>query len=540
MKKAFVLFMMLVLSLVVVGFAAAANENFTMAYNGVVTLNPLMTQASNDHNVFYLTQLQLVRYYGTDMEFDGAESFEMSDDATVYTFHLRDGLKWSDGEPVTAYDFETTMKWTFDPEFGCPSAQKWYMIKNSEAYSTGSDESLTWEDVGVKALDDKTLQFTMERPLSTFAETVATKSLYPLRADFVESVGADKLGSSVDTMLYSGPYVISNWVLESSMDLVKNENYWNAAESFPVQNIHLIEVEDPNTEVAMFESGEVDAIEQISSQYYTYMEPYKYNVSGGGFMFLWMNGNGATEASQALMSNNNFRQALNYGFNREATTALVDAAAQPANRPIDPTFSGPNGGLFVDEYPVDTVPLTGDVDKAKEYLAAAMEELGYSSVDELPQLSIVTWDTASQKLLGESIIDQWKQNLGLNNIQLNQYVIGTAIGKFFDLSYDIFMITWETEVLPTDILQAMATGGECNAGIWSDEEFDTLVAQAVNAIDPIEKAELTHQAEQRFLDLAFIQPVWLEGQFHAVQDYVEGFVIEPRNGFAFNHLTVNN
>ena len=540
MKKAFILIVMLLLAFAAVGFAAASNENFTMAYNGVVTMNPLMTQASNDHNVFYLTQLQLVRYYGTDMEFDAAESFDMSDDATVYTFHLRDGLKWSDGEPVTAYDFETTMKWTFDPEFGCPSAQKWYMIKNSEAYSTGSDESLSWEDVGVKALDDKTIQFTMERPLSTFAETVATKSLYPLRSDFVDSIGADKLGSSVDTMLYSGPYVISNWVLESSMDLVKNENYWNAENSFPVQNIHLVEVEDPNTEVAMFENGEVDAIEQISSQYYGYMEPYKYNVSGGGFMFLWMNGNGATEASQALMSNVNFRQALNYGFNREATTALVDAAAQPANRPIDPSFSGPNGGLFVDEYPVETVPLTGDTEKAKEYLAAAMEELGYSSVDELPQLSIVTWDTAGQKLLGESIIDQWKQNLGLNNIQLNQYVIGTAIGKFFDLTYDIFMITWETEVLPTDILQAMATGGECNAGIWSDEEFDTLVKQSVDSIDPVEKAEFAHQAEQRFLDLAYIQPVWLEGQFHAVQDYVDGFVIEPRNGYAFNHLEVNN
>lgn len=539
MKKAFALILMLAVIFCFAGIAGAANEDFTMAYNGVVTLNPLMTQASNDHNVFYLTQLQLVRYYGTEMEYDGAESYEMSDDALVYTFHLRDGLKWSDGEPLTAYDFENTMKWTFDPEFGCPSAQKWYMIKNSEAYSTGSDASLTWEDVGVKALDEKTIQFTMEYPLSTFAETVATKSLYPLRADFVDSIGADKLGSSVDTMLYSGGYVINNWVLESSMDLVKNEYYWNAENSFPVQNIHLVEVEDPNTEVAMFENGEVDAIEQISSQYYGYMDPYKYIVSGGGFMFLWMNGNGATEASTALMSNNNFRQALNYGYNRTATTALVDAAATPANRPIDPTFAGINGGTFVEEYPVETVPLEGDTEKAKEYLAAAMEELGYASVDELPTLSIVTWDTASQKLLGESIIDQWKQNLGLNNIQLNQYVIGTAIGKFFDLSYDIFMITWETEVLPTDILAAMATGGECNAGIWSDEEYDNLVAQAINTINPEERAELTHEAEQRFLDLAYIQPVWLEGQFHAVQDYVEGFVIEPRNGFAFNHLNVN-
>ena len=80
---------------------------------------------------------------------------------------------------------------------------------------------------------------------------------------------------------------------------------------------------------------------------------------------------------------------------------------------------------------MNSVPLDGDVEQAKAYLAKAMEELGYSDVSELPQLSLVTWDASEQKLLLETIIDQWKQNLGLTNIQLNQYVIGTAIGSFY-------------------------------------------------------------------------------------------------------------
>ena len=172
-------------------------------------------------------------------------------------------------------------------------------------------------------------------------------------------------------------------------------------------------------------------------------------------------------------------------------------------------------------------------------LAKAMEELGYSDVSELPQLSLVTWDASEQKLLLETIIDQWKQNLGLTNIQLNQYVIGTAIGSFYDLSYDIFCITWETDVLPTDVMESMMTGGECNYGIWSDPEYDKLVEQAVLEIDPVKQAELTSQAEQIFLDDAGIVPIFENSNTSAVQSYVEGFQMTAINsGYQFNHLVV--
>ena len=515
----------------------AVSTDFTMAYNGVVTLNPILSQSSNDHNVFYLTQIELVRYYGDEILCDAAERYEVNEDSTVYTFHLRDGLKWSDGEALTAHDFEYSFYCLLSPEMGSPSGYGWYAIKNAEAFGAG--EITDWAEVGVKALDDLTLEITLEQPLGTFAETIACLGLYPLRQDFVEEVG-DKLGSSVDTMLYSGPYVITDWVLDSTMELKKNDLYWDAENSFPTENLHFVEVEDANTKVAMFENGEVDAIEQVSSQYYDYLDQYLYYVQGGGFMFLWFNQQGLSEETGKLLSNQNFRQALNYAFDREATVAAVDKAAKPANRLVDSNFVGPNGGKFVDEYPVDSVPLTGDVEKAKEYLALAMEELGYTDVSQLPQLNLVTWDAESQKILLEAIIDQWKQNLGLTNIQLNQYVIGTAIGNFYDLNYDIFCITWETDVLPTDIMRAMVTGGEVNYGIWSNEEFDTLVAQAVQELDPVKQAELTSQAEQIVLDEAAIVPMYENGHASAVQDYVSGFQMSATSsGYQFNHLVVN-
>ncbi|MDO4326491.1 MAG: peptide ABC transporter substrate-binding protein [bacterium] len=513
------------------------SQDFTMAYNGIVTLNPIMSQSSNDMNVFYLTQIQLVRYYGDQILCDAAESYEMSDDATVYTFHLRDGLKWSDGQDLTAKDFEYGAYCLLNPDMGSPAANSWFSIKNASAYN--SKEVTDWADVGVKALDDRTLEITMEHPLNTFDKTIAVKGFYPLRQDFVEQVGSDKIGSSVDTMLYSGPYVITDWVLESSMELKKNDLYWDSENSFPTENLHFVEVEDANTKVAMFESGEVDAIEQVSSQYFDHLSDYLYTYNGGGFMFLWMNQNGTSEEAGKLMSNINFRKALSYGFNRNATVAAVNKMKKPASRLVDSNFVGPNGGKFVDEYPVNSAPLDGDVDAAKEFLAKAMEELGYTDVSELPQLSLVTWDAAEQKLLLETIVDQWKQNLGLTNIQLNQYVIGTAIGTFYSLDYDIFCITWETDVLPTDIMESMMTGGECNYGIWSNPEFDELVKQAVLEVDPVKQAELTAKAEQIFVDDAGIVSIFEGSNTSAVQPYVEGFQMSAiSNGYQFNHMVV--
>lgn len=517
---------------------SATSDDFSMAYNGVVTLNPIMAQSSNDYNMFYLTQLALVRYYGDQIINDGAESYDVSEDYTVYTFHLRDGLTWSDGVALTAKDYEYAFYCLLNPEMGSPSANSWFAVKNSAAYNKG--DITNWEEVGVKALDDKTLEVTLEYPSTTFEKTLAVRGLYPLRQDFVEQIGQDKLGSSVDTMLYSGPYVITSWVLESSMELVKNDSYWDSANSFPTKNLHLIEVKDINTKVAMFENGEVDAIEQISSQYYDYLSEYLYTKTGGGIMFLWYNQQGTSEDTAKLLSNTNFRQALNYGFDRQATVQAVDKENNPYNRLVDSNFVTEDGKNVADEYSVNGAPLNGDIEKAKEYLNKALEELGYSDVSQLPTLSLVTWDAPSQKLLLETIIDQWKQNLGVTNVQLNQYVIGTAIGNFYSLDYDIFCITWETDVLSTDIMEAFVTGGEVNYGIWKNEQYDTLVAQAIAEIDPVKKATLAQQAEQIFLDDGGVQPIYETSTTSAVQTYVEGFQMSGiSSGYQFNNLVVN-
>lgn len=509
---------------------------FTFIGGQPVTLNPILSQSSDDGNSFYLLQSSLFRYTADGVQNEICETYDVSDDGLTYTFHLRDA-NWSDGEPITAEHFAYALYCYTSPDMGCPQASGYYDIAGAEAFNTGSG---SWEDVGVKAIDDKTLEITLTEPNDDYILELATSAPTPLRQDFVEAQG-ESLGSSVDALQYSGPYVLTEWVLDSSLTFTKNPEYWNADESFPVETITLLDVDDSNTAYSMFESGEVDALASVSTQYKDALADYTtIQTGGGGMMYIWINENGMSEEAAAVLSNQNFRNALNYAIDRSSTVAAITPLSTPYSRLTLPFYEGLDGGSFADEYPVDCPPLEGDVEQAQEYLALALEELGMSSVAELPEMHFVTWDTAQQRLMCETLIDQWKQNLGIETIQLDQYPIGTAIGNYSSNQFDIFAISISSSLTPYDALENFVNGGDYNNGIWTNDEYDALVEQVKAATDKAEKYELTQQAEQILVDGACIIPFYGLTTAYATQDYVEGFAIGDLGaGFQFENLQVN-
>lgn len=509
---------------------------FTFIGGQPVTLNPILSQSSDDGNSFYLLQSSLFRYTADGVQNEICETYDVSDDGLTYTFHLRDA-NWSDGEPITAEHFAYALYCYTSPDMGCPQASGYYDIAGAEAFNTGSG---SWEDVGVKAIDDKTLEITLTEPNDDYILQLATSAPTPLRQDFVEAQG-ESLGSSVDALQYSGPYVLTEWVLDSSLTFTKNLEYWNADESFPVETITLLDVDDANTAYSMFESGEVDALASVSTQYKDALADYTtIQTGGGGMMYIWINENGMSEEAAAVLSNQNFRNALNYAIDRSSTVAAITPLSTPYSRLTLPFYEGLDGGSFADEYPVDCPPLEGDVEQAQEYLALALEELGMSSVAELPEMHFVTWDTAQQRLMCETLIDQWKQNLGIETIQLDQYPIGTAIGNYSSNQFDIFAISISSSLTPYDALENFVNGGDYNNGIWTNDEYDALVEQVKAATDKAEKYALTQQAEQILVDGACIIPFYGLTTAYATQDYVEGFAIGDLGaGFQFENLQVN-
>ncbi len=511
-------------------------STFTFIGGNPVTLNPILSQSTDDGNTFYLLQSGLFRYYRDEVYNEICDEYTVSDDGLVYNFHLREA-NWSDGTPITAEQFAYSIQCALNPEMGSPSASTYENVVGAMAYNSGEG---SWDDVGVKVIDDQNLEITLETPDDIFILTLATSGLYPLQQDFVEAQG-EKLGSSVDTMQYSGPYVLTEWKLDSSLTFTKNPEYWNADESFPVETVTLLKVDDANTIYSMFEAGEVDAIASVPAQYRDLLADYTTTQSGGdGLMYLWFNAGADETEGDRVMANDNFRLALNYALDRSSIMAAIDPMMQPYSRLMIPVYDGLNGGSYVDEYPIDCPPVEGDVEKAKEYLDLALEELGYSSVEELPEMNFVTWDADRQKLMCEAIIDQWKQNLGITSIQLDQYPIGTAIGMYMSNDYDIFAISLSASLSLEDSLENYITGGDYNNGIWNCPEYDEIVAQLQTETDEATRFELIQQAEQLLVTGSSIVPFYALTTTYAVQDYVEGFYMPTFGaGFQLNELQVN-
>ena len=518
------------------GTTSGEGSTFTFIGGNPVTLNPILSQSTDDGNTFYLLQSGLFRYYRDEVYNEICDEYTVSDDGLVYSFHLRDA-NWSDGTPITAEQFAYAIQCALNPEMASPSASTYENVVGAMAYNSGEGR---WDDVGVKVIDDHNLEITLETPDDIFILTLATSNLYPLQQDFVEAQG-EKLGSSVDTMQYSGPYVLSEWNLDSSLTFTKNPEYWNADESFPVETVVLLKVDDSNTIYSMFEAGEVDALASVPAQYRDLLADYSTTQSGGdGLMYLWLNSCAEETEADRVMANDNFRLALNYALDRTSIMAAIDPMLPPYSPMMSPVYEGLNGGSYVDEYPIDCPPLDGDTEKAQEYLDLALEELGYTSVDELPTFNFVTWDTDRQKLLCEAIIDQWKQTLGISTVELDQYPIGTALGMYMSNDYDIFAISLSASLSLENSLKNFVTGGDYNNGIWDCPEYDELVAQIETEQDDATRYDLIQQAEQLLVTGSSVVPFYALTTTYAVQDYVEGFYMPTFGaGFQLNQLQVN-
>ncbi len=518
--------------------AATSNDTFNMSFWGVVTLSPTRAQSRADYNVLYLLQIQLVRFYGSQIEPDAAISFEKDAEGTRYVFHLRDGLYWENGDRLTAKDFEYGAYCLLAPEMGSPKASSFYEIKNAKAFATGEDTE--WGNVGVRALDDLTLEITLEYGVQDYEKTLASKHLYPMNKSFVEEHGIDVIGSTRETVLCSGPYRLIEWRHGDVLRLQKNTLYWQSADAFPTEFINLMQVTDDNAIISMFENEEIDAAIEIGNDYYAVYDKYAYRATSGGIQYLWLNENGKSNETAALMGNKNFRKALSYAVDRTEIVNTINIANQPVSRMVNPFFASPSGDYWVDTYPVSCAPLTCDAETSVAYLHAAMDELGYTSVDDLPELVLMTYADTPQRQECELIISQWKSVLGLKNIRLVSYELNTAISCFFQLDYDLFSIGWETEVRPTDAMRSFMTGGTANAGIWSNPEYDDLVLASLNEGDPLKAADYAWQAEQIFCDEVPMIPLYLSNFESLVHPYVSGYQLGLIDGMEFNHLVVSH
>jgi oligopeptide transport system substrate-binding protein len=527
-------------------------DTFTFVNQEPNTLN-MKTSASNlDSYVFYLTSAMLFRSYDGAVSPELCKEMTVSEDLLTYTYTLNEA-KYTNGDPITVDD----LIYAFCTVY-LDSANSAWFVGGEETYSGGL---ATCE--GVKRIDDHTFSVTLTAPNVAFDGKM---QLYPLQHKFAEEKG-DALGGTPEDLMYSGPYVLKEWVKGSYMTFEKNPDYIAAQTSFPTQNIKMYNTVDASTAYSMYTSGQVDMILSTNADMVEMLGgegcvPYatgalqglEFNTTG----YTYKEGDGFVtrdEAAAALMKNKNFRMALCYALDREAIISSVDPASTPYNRYIAPSAVGKSEeSLYVEDTQIEGVPLSGDAEKAKEYLAAALSDLGYESADQLPKVTYLTFDSATYKLISETIISTWKQVLGIDNVQLALQPVQSAIMSMVYMDYDIYYQSLTMNAInPTELMNLWITTGAVSdaagfqaggapsqmASMHADPAYDEVMAKVMTTMDRVERTALLNQAEQLLYDSYAYFPLLAGGKYYVVSDKVTGFVNNVTdNGYTFNQVVV--
>ncbi len=423
-----------------------------------------------------------------------AESWEMKS-KTQYVFKIRKGALWSDGKQVTAQDFVYSWRRAVDPKTASEYAFILYPVKNAEAINGGK---MALDQLGVKAVDDMTLQVDLERPTEYFLKLTAFGTYCPAREDIVTKFG-DNYASDADKMIYNGPFTISSWKHNASLVMTKNETYWNKAE------IHLNEVSmpylirDKNSEFNMFKDGKFAMTWSLSKELLPQAQASKMQIRKYNYGTVWFF---QFNTTRKLTGNKNFRKAMQLAMNREEYVKQVQGI--PGTKPIFgiiPEYMPGVSKRYGEEFPL--VFKEAQIAKAKELLAKAKKELG---LKEFPQIDVLASDTDDVRRDMEYFQRYFKEKLGLD-IKVDLQAFKVRLDRTTNKDFDIVNSGWGPDYLDAMTFADLYTSwnGNNNSG-WKSADYDAKIKMAMESVDPKERLTAMSQAEKILVEDAPIAP----------------------------------
>jgi len=329
----------------------------------------------------------------------GAVSYEVSDDGMAYTIKLREGATWSDGEPVIAQHYVDGITRLLEPATAAEYAWLMYIVQGAEAFNTGeSDDPST---LGLRAVDDYTLEITLEHAASYFDSILAFSTTYPVRLDVIEAFGDQ--WAEPGNFVGNGAFLFTEWAHDDYLVVEKNPDYWDA-DNVTIERVEFPIITEDATALAAYERGEVDAIagEYPSEELPRLLEDYADHVHvivRPGPYYVGLN------TVREPTNNLNFRKALASAVDKRAI--LDNVLNQPwrvdACGVVPPGIPGHQG--------CGKVGYEFDVDAAQGYLQAAMDEMG---IDDPADIKVNLWFNRGNEDVIEAVQEQWNTNLGID------------------------------------------------------------------------------------------------------------------------------
>ncbi|WP_121616204.1 peptide ABC transporter substrate-binding protein [Virgibacillus halodenitrificans] len=440
-----------------------------------------------------------------------AESWDISEDQKTYTFHIRENANWSNGDPVTAEDFVYAWKQLLNPETASPAAFLGYFIEGGEAYNNGEGSA---DDVGVKAVDEKTFEVTLNAPTGFFLHVISNPAFFPVNAKVAEE--NPEWYAEADSFVSNGPFKLESWAHDSEMMMVKNDQYWDA-ETVKLDKVHWAMVNETNTEYQMFESGDLDMTSIPSDMADQLIDGDNVVIEDqAGLYFYRFNVN------EEPFQNEKIRKAFALAINQQDIVDFVTKnKEEPATGFVSPGFKDPSGKDFR-EVNGDLVKF--DSEKAKKLLEEGMKEEGY---DELPEVVLSYNTSEDHKAIAETMQSMYKDNLGvevsLENTEWNVFLEDQK-GLKHQLSRSSFLFDYGD---PVNFLESFITDSTMNRTGWSNKEYDELIANAKSETDEAKRWEYMEKAEKLLAEKMPIFPIHYYNQVFIYSEDVSGIVRHP-------------
>lgn len=450
-----------------------------------------------------------------------AQSYDVSEDKKTYTFHLRES-KWSNGTPITAADFVFSWKRAVNPDTAAEYAFLFFDIKNAKRINS---KELSIDQLGVKAIDNKTLEVQLEQPVPYFIDLTTFATFLPINEKYFNSKGK-QYGLEAEQLIYNGAFTLDNWKHEQGFQLKKNSNYWDA-KTVKLDEINFDIVKDKSTEINLYESGQLDRVGLTGE----FVDKYRKNAdfkerSEVTVQFLRMN------QKNDVLKNKHARLAISQSMNKKAfVDTVLNNGSLPADGFIPADFAkGPDGKDFRKE---NGALIKDDVKTAKGNWKKAKQELGKEQVT----LELLTSDNAIAKKNAEYLKGELEKNLDGLTVHVKPQPRKQQIQLLLNSDYDLGIDVWAPDIPdPITFLDIFTTDSSYNFDKYSNQAYDELIHQVKTDLAGNETArwEAMKQAEKILLEDGAVAPFYQSGRSYLQRSSINGIVTNDFGG-EFNY-----
>lgn len=477
------------------------------------TIDPALNSAVDGGNMI-LHSFEGLLAVDEDGQYIGgcAETWEPSEDGLTWTFHLREGLKWSDGSDLTAEDFVYSWKRVADPNTAAPYGETVLgMVKGWDEAAAGNVDAL-----GVSAPDAQTLVVELSTPCTYFEGLAAFATLSPVQKATIEANG-DAWATAPETYISNGAFHVTEWVPDSHIIMSKNEHYWNA-DAIKLDSIKFVLMEDSNAALSAYRSGEVLMIKDVPTEEIPSLEGnsefHVEPIIGTYYVSLNTQKEPFTDAK--------VRKALSLAIDREYVAGtLMQGTYTPAWNFMGPGWLDTDGTEFMNNANGGEAYISEDFEANLEEAKQLLSDAGYPNGEGLPALTYSTNDAGYHKTVAEYLQQAWKEIGVTLKVEVVEWSSFTPMRRAGD--YEISRNGWVGDYSdPSNMLELMYSTNGNNDGKFNNADFDAAIDESRATVDAEARSAALHKAEDIMMEEASCIPIAYYNDFWLQSEKIEG------------------